>query len=475
MSGKRDYIGRSSRSGQAGIFIVLNLTLVFGTLGLAVDVGWAYYTRQTAQAAADSAALAAVAYASASGQPVCGSGGVVCNSTATACNNPPTSPPTTALQAGCLYAQTNGFVNNGTTQWVSMAANNTAPPGISNNTPSYWVQAKISTNPFTLFGGFAGVSQFNINVSSIAAVSYYSAGACVYAVGSGSIAKEFQVTGAATVTATCGIFVNSTASNAYYESGSAAVTASQILVNGGYQLAGASSASPTPLTNQGAQSDPLASYSEPTFSNVCPSPPYSVDSIGSTTVTTLEPGTYCGGITIGNSANVTFSSGNYTIYGGIQVTGAATVSFGSGLYIINGEGSSSDSIEFANSAAVSGSAVTFFITGQYGQTIGPVAMTGATTVNLSAPTSGTYQGMLFLQDRNYSYTASNTFANSASSVLQGTLYFPTTNVSYSGASTTGTYTAVIGKTVTVSGSAAFKNDPTGEYTGLATTVRGLIQ
>src|SRR5579863_2712419 len=88
---------RSRRRGQAGIFIVLNLTLIFGTLGLAVDLGWAYYSKQQAQAAADSAALAAVSFASSSGTPACGTGGVTCNSTATACSNPPTSPPVTVF------------------------------------------------------------------------------------------------------------------------------------------------------------------------------------------------------------------------------------------------------------------------------------------------------------------------------------------------------------------------------------------
>src|SRR5256885_10134042 len=46
------------RSGQAGILMVLSLTLLFGVLGLAVDIGWGYFKRQAAQTAADAAALA---------------------------------------------------------------------------------------------------------------------------------------------------------------------------------------------------------------------------------------------------------------------------------------------------------------------------------------------------------------------------------------------------------------------------------
>jgi hypothetical protein len=84
-------------------------------------------------------------------------------------------------------------------------------------------------------------------------------------------------------------------------------------------------------------------------------------------------------------------------------------------------------------------------------------------------------GMSVRAERNLGYTTTNSIANSAATVLQGTLCFPTTYLTYSGASTTGMYTAIIAKRIRMAGSAAFKNDPTGTYTGLASTVRGLIQ
>jgi Putative Flp pilus-assembly TadE/G-like len=465
------YLASGGRRGQAGLFVVFNLTLVFGTLGLAVDVGWAYYTRQSAQAAADAAAMAAVSWASSSGKPVCGTGGVTCNSTAAACANPPTTPPTTDLQVGCLYAQQNGFVNNGTTQFVTMAGNTTAPPGIANNSPTYWVQANVTATPYTLFGGFGGIRRFTINASAIAAVSYHNPGACIYVLDP-TVSQAFSATGASTVTATsCGIFVNSSSSSAFYEHGSPSVTASQILINGGASISVASSVSPNPpTTNAGAVSDPLANLTLPSFSNVCPNPPYTPYTLAGTSVAVLPSGNYCGGITISHSSQATFSGGTYYIWGGLTVEGASTATFDSGMYIVNGGG-----ISFANSAAISGSGVTFYNTAQYGQTIGGVSNTGATTVTLSAPSSGTYQGMLFMQDRNPSNATSISFANSASTSLTGTLYFPTCSLTYSGASASATYTAIVADTVSFTGSAAFKNDPTGTHTGLASTVRGLIQ
>lgn len=122
---------------------------------------------------------------------------------------------------------------------------------------------------------------------------------------------------------------------------------------------------------------------------------------------------------------------------------------------------------------VNGSGITFFITGQFGRAISNIAVTG--NLNLSAPSSGTYQGLPFIQERNLTYTSANTFSGSTIGSLSGTLYFPTTTLTYSGSATVGSYTAIIAKRFVVSGSASLKNDPTGMFTGLGATVRGLIQ
>jgi len=455
--------------------MVMTLTVVMAALGFAVDIGMGYYTRQTAQTAADAAALAAASWASSSGQPACGAA-TSCSNTASDCPNPPTAPGTD-LDIGCIYAQQNGFVNNGTTQIVKMSANTTTPPGVSGNTPSYWVKADVTAKPFTLFGRFGGVNQFTINASSIAAVEYYGAGACIYVLDPSSSAA-FSASGASTTTATCGIFVHSTSTSGFKTTGSASVTASQILINSSSSsIGGSTSVSPTPTYNAGssATSDPLL-LSIPSFTDSTCDAAHTNVSVGSTTTRNIDAGTYCGGITISNSATVTFTGGASPtiVKDGLSIIGNSIVTFNAGQYILNGS-RSNVALNFANGTHVTGTHVTFFITGQYGHTIGAVQSTGATVVNLSAPNSGAYEGMLFVQDRNLSYTTTNSLANSASSVLQGTLYFPTTPLTYSGASATGTYTAIVAKTISLTGSASFKNDPTGMYTGLATTVRGLIQ
>ena len=69
------------KRGQSMLMVTLGAGLIFGSLALAVDVGWAYFRRETAQAAADSAALAAVRAAVNSSPSgfTCGVSGVWCS------------------------------------------------------------------------------------------------------------------------------------------------------------------------------------------------------------------------------------------------------------------------------------------------------------------------------------------------------------------------------------------------------------
>lgn len=429
-----------NEQGQSGIFIVLNLTLIFAIMGLSTDVGIGYLTRQQAQAAADASATAAARYASQNGH-TCGTNGVVCG--ATACADPNIYPPVNNLQVGCLYAQANGYLNGGK-RTVTLTANTTAPPGVSGNTPAYWVQASISDQPTALFGLFARISSFTINAVSTAGVTITPANSCVYVLASGSVAGAFLESASATVTATCGIYVNSTSATAFSLSASATAHATSIQVVGGASITATAAATPTPTTGVTAFSDPLASLPMPTFSGCN----YTNYSLTNTSTATLSPGVYCGGISITQSAVATLNPG---------------------LYILNGGG-----LNVGNTGQLTGSGVTFFNTGQSGYTAAPIVSSNNTVLTLSAPTTGTYEGMLFIQDRNLTYPGANSFANGSSSVMTGTLYFPSTSLAYSGASSTGSYMAVVAKTVTFSGNSSLKNDPTGTYTGLAVRGTSLI-
>ena len=98
-----------------------------GILGLVVDVGWGYYRKQVAQAAVDSAVMAAVV-AAGTGTITCGSGGVVCKPSGISC-----ASATDNLLAGCQYGAENGIAN----------ANMTIAADLSSNTPLTGVSVNL--------------------------------------------------------------------------------------------------------------------------------------------------------------------------------------------------------------------------------------------------------------------------------------------------------------------------------------------
>src|SRR5437764_7540090 len=74
-----------SERGEALVMVSFGIIFLIGTLGLVMDVGWGYYRKQVAQAAADAVATAAVVNAG-TGIITCGSGSVLCP-TNKACND----------------------------------------------------------------------------------------------------------------------------------------------------------------------------------------------------------------------------------------------------------------------------------------------------------------------------------------------------------------------------------------------------
>lgn len=424
--------------------VALSLAFVFGMMSLTVDLGWSYFRRCAAQTAADAAAQSAASWAQLNGY-TCGSSGVACGSTYT-CAASETSPPADELKAGCLYAAQNGFTTGGNSgrQTVSMIAGTGTPTGSTGISTTLWVKAVVEETSPTFLGRFAGMSSTTVRASATSGVTVSPSGACVYSLhpsASGAVSAK----GTVSVTASCGIYVNSNSTSAFVMTGNSNVAASQILVNGSSSIASNSVVSPAPTANAGSVSDPLSGLPMPSVSG-CTYYNWSATSHGTLT---LNPGVYCGGISVSAQATLNFNPGTYILNGGgMSITGGAT---------LNGTG------------------VTFFNTAQSGYTAGPIGLAGNTTFNLASPTTGTYQGILFVQDPSITYSGSNQIAGTSGSTMSGTLYFPTTNVNYTGTSTSsGSYTAIVASTVSFTGTTYFKNDTTGQYTGLASKSASLI-
>lgn len=155
--------------GQALLMVTLALFAMFGLIGLAVDLGWAFFTKKAARAAADAAALAAAEQAIAD-MPT-PTGPFASCPTAVTCTGPTPVPCTSAtrnLVNGCLYAQQNGFTVGGNRghQNVTIASDIGSPlipftPGDTTNfyslpTAYYWVTVRVSESIPQLFSAILG-------------------------------------------------------------------------------------------------------------------------------------------------------------------------------------------------------------------------------------------------------------------------------------------------------------------------------
>jgi hypothetical protein len=427
------------RSGQAIIMVTSSLLFTFSVMGLAIDLGWCYFLKMRVQTAADAAAISAAVYAKNNGD-ACGT--VSCGVTYTCAG---VTPPTTSMQAGCLYATLDGPPS----MTATMIENNTAPPGVTGNTPSMWIKATVSTTSPNNFLFSAGFASATITAQAIAGLSSQPSTSCVYVLDA-TAAGALSVTGNSTLSSSsCGVYVNSSSATALNVTGSSNVTASsggKVYVHGNSNITGTSTVTPTAITGSASVADPLLTLAAPSFTASCGNTNYA---IASSSTATLNPGTYCGGMSI---------------------TGNSTVNLNPGTYILNGGG-----LKIGNSAHVYGTGVTFFNTGKFTYIAAPVLITGNPTVTISAPTSGTYKGISFFQDRTVTYGTSNAIANSSTVNITGTYYFPTTAMALTGNVSTPVYSAFVVGTLNITGSSQLKNDSTGTYTGLSKTVSTLIQ
>jgi hypothetical protein len=304
----------------------------------------------------------------------------------------------------------------------------------------YWAQVSIAARQPRLFSALFSSSGLMTGARATAAiVSNGTPSGCIYVLNP-TASRALQVAGS-TLTTTCGVYDNSSATDALETEGNPSIgnyyiSASSIAIVGHYQNNGQGSFSPMPVTGQAAVTDPLASLQPPTVGS-CNHTNYN----WSQGTTTLSPGVYCGGINI-SGGNVSFSAGEYILDGGgLQINSASTT--------------------------VTGSGVSFYNTATSGYSYGTLTISGQPNVTFSAPTSGSMEGIFWFSDRNDTNTNQSQFNGATTASVQGTIYMPTGSLLYTGQSGSGTYTALVVNKLEINGSTNFKQDPTGQYTGLS--------
>jgi len=403
---KKVLSGLRDESGQTAVTAELGLLLIVGFVALGIDVGHLYTVRRQVQIAADAAAIAAALEI----QPCAG---------ATNCSKMNTAAQAALVENGLTGSSVASNCAASTSGGLVITVND-PPCAMGTRDPNHgksgYVEVTVGEAAPTFFGKILGIS--TMPVLARAEATRVGGGNCIYALDPTAI-NAVSVDLLAVVNSNCGIVDESNSPFAFGCNLLAAVNVSQIRVNGGAEslLCGIS---PNPTTNAGVPTpaDPLAYLPKPTVPQcgTSTSSPYYGSSAPLTIVGTavLDPSfAYCGGITILPTANVTFMPGTYVIKSTQGILG------------INPGG-----LSIALGANISGSGVTFY---NYGPSGGVTFLLPSVTlgsVNLTAPTSGTYSGVLFFQDPGDTAPATILGSTSLNSKLEGAFYFPTARVSY---------------------------------------------
>jgi Flp pilus assembly protein TadG len=405
-------LGRLARgdSGSAAVLVAISLVPIFGMMGLAIDVGQLRFAKQRLQMTADAAALAGALELNTCGATA------DCSALETAAQNALTENGFTGstLQSGCIPTGTGLVisVNNGPCALGSQNPHN-------GNTK--YVEAVVSQTQPTYFAGMLGIR--TVQIMARAEAGQVGGSNCMFALdptGSSAISVDLL----ASVNSPCGI-VDESSSNSALQCGLfASISASQIGVVGGVStfLCGIS---PTPRTHIAMPNptDPLAYLPEPAVPSCGTSNAASATHHGSNaalnisnTTTLYADNAYCGGISIQTGANVTFDT-----------------TFGSTFVLTSTNGGvfkSPGGLQINLGTTVTGNGVTFYNYGPSGGITFVFAGVISGGVNLSAPTGGTYSGILFFQDNGNTSQATIAGSPSANTNLQGTYYFPSAKVVY---------------------------------------------
>ena len=350
-------------TGQALVLTAVGFSMLLGCTALSVDTGVIFRAKRRLQVAADAAALAG---------------------TMDYLYNGSTTSAATAAKAA---SSANGFTDgsNGVTVTVS------DPPADGPNAgSSAFLEAIVSEPVHTYFMGIAGFKTMTVKARAVAGVPTAGA-ACIWIMHPSGPALHLQ--GSYDIEATgCGIYVNSNTSDAFGDTGNGGTVNAKFL-----DVVGNSPPShqtkPTAATiNTVPRKSPWGNITGPTPTNGgC------TTTSSATTITTANAPTapglgsaicYTNAVTISNG--VTLGAGVYMFESGVTIGTGATVTVNSGTIDIYG--------------------------GSFNQNSNSL-------LNITAPTSGTYNGIAIMQPANNTNDLQVQFGSN-NETLDGYIYAP---------------------------------------------------
>jgi hypothetical protein len=377
--------------GNALVIAGAALPLLIGSAGLASDtVQWALFKRQL-QRAADSAALAGV-YGRLASQTV----------------------TTGACSASTTIARdlTVGDVNNrlGVTPTCAVQS----PP-----TSGAWTAANFSAVKITMtaqrslpFSGMFMSATPTITASATAAV-VQSGRYCAKALDPNT-ETGISFSGSATVNLGCGMIANAKGPNAVDGGGSSTITASPMAAVG--QIANSTNfATGTVMQPYSSPTtDPYASVNPPAVPNGCNQSALqgNASSITVTGSSSSSPATVCyKDITLNSGQTATFTDAIVILNGGdLTANAGTTLTCVRCTFILTTDATNISS-----------------------NSIGKITFNGGATINLTAPTTGVYSGLVIYKDRRApNCNNCNKINGNSTSFIEGGIYVPTQELQMSG-------------------------------------------
>jgi Flp pilus assembly protein TadG len=422
------------RRGNALVIAGAALPVLVGAAGLATDtVQWALTKRQL-QRAADSAALAA-AYQEAQGQAAYtdpkGKGA--------------TSGTCTSADSPTVYYDLTQNDHSG----LSPSCTVTTPVTWNGTSDSKAVKVSLTATAKLTFASMFLTSAPSITASATATMvddgSY-----CLVAL-SNTTSSGITIGGSATANLGCGAISDSTSSTAAISTNGSSYSfqASPIAAVGGM-----------PSSFNGCTSCTLDPY------HVAEPDPYAGQYS-----TSVPSGTSCTGFTSHDYKDTNKKTVHYMsagCYSGFSPSGGDTYYLDAGTYYLN-----NTDFNPGGGVTIIGTGVTIILTGT---SPGSISLDGNETVKLSAPTSGTYKNMLFIQSSSATTNNVNKINGNSGSYFDGAIYEPQGQIQFNGSSGAMTQCAmVVGWTETFSGNTNLQNSltrPDGTACTNNTTVAG---
>ena len=400
------------RGGNALVVCAATMPLIIGAAAIGVDTIQVSVARRQLQRAADSAALAG-AYAKHNSQNI-----------------------DTAVNHDL------GLNNDVTLSGAPVIENAPTAGTYAGNTRA--VRVVLTAERAVPFISFFTGDTMTVTAEATA-MSVYTGQYCMVSLESTAV-TGIAIGGNATVNLGCGMITNSPSTSAVTATGSSTVIADPVAAVGAVPASSNYASGTTLMPYSARQEDPFADLPTPVL-------PSSGCSNSKLQVQSNDPP-----LTVSSSTPGYVSPGVYCFRGGIDVKGTLTFpSLPSGTIVYLDGGN----FDVGAQGVLNASGVTFILTSSTAATnansIAQVSINGGATLNLTAPDTGTYAGVIMYQDRRAAFGTSNINGNS-STFFRGAFYFPNRELVFNGTSGMSTECVqMVGRRLGFSGNSTINN------------------